>query len=197
MGFNAPGRHLHSEMAATMLPTGQFSVGEAMAGPSRLRAGQLDSWDFRQAVGVFTTGVTVVTSCDAEGVRYGLTANSFTSVSLEPPLVLFCAYQRALSLEGLIRSGHFAINVLAADQEDIAKRFARPAEDKFAGLNWRVGILGDPLLDRCIAHIECTIENRHPSGDHDIVIGRVHRVKFYAGEPLIFHRSRFGTVVAD
>ena len=166
-----------------------------MAGPSRLRAGQLDSWDFRQAVGVFTTGVTVVTSCDAEGVRYGLTANSFTSVSLEPPLVLFCAYQRALSLEGLIRSGHFAINVLAADQEEIAKRFARPAEDKFAGLNWRVGILGDPLLDRCIAHIECTIENRHPSGDHDIVIGRVHRVKFYAGEPLIFHRSRYGTVV--
>ena len=166
-----------------------------MAGPSRLRAGQLDSWDFRQAVGVFTTGVTVVTSCDAEGVRYGLTANSFTSVSLEPPLVLFCAYQRALSLEGLIRSGHFAINVLAADQEDTAKRFARPAEDKFAGLDWRVGILGDPLLDRCIAHIECTIENRHPSGDHDIVIGRVHRVKFYAGEPLIFHRSRYGTVV--
>ncbi len=168
-----------------------------MAGPSRLRAGQLDTWEFRQAVGVFTTGVTVVTSCDAAGVRYGLTANSFASVSLEPPLVLFCVDHRAPSLDGLIRSEHFAINVLASDQEEIARRFARPAADKFAGLAWRVGILGDPLLDRCIAHIECTLEVRHPSGDHDIVIGRVHRVRFYAGEPLIFHRSRFGTVVSD
>jgi len=168
-----------------------------MAGPSRLRAGQLDSWDFKQAVGVFTTGVTVVTSCDSEGNRFGLTANSFASVSLEPPLVLFCVDHRAPSLEGLISAGHFAINVLASDQEAIAKRFARPAADKFAGLDWRVGILGDPLLDRCIAHIECTLDIRHTSGDHDIVIGRVHRVRFYAGEPLIFHRSRFGTVVSD
>jgi flavin reductase (DIM6/NTAB) family NADH-FMN oxidoreductase RutF len=172
-------------------------VGEIVAGRSPLRTGQLDTWDFKQAVGVFTTGVTVVTSCDAEGVRYGLTANSFTSVSLEPPLVLFCAYRRAPSLDGLIRSEHFAINVLAADQEEIAKRFARPAADKFAGLDWRVGIFGAPLLDRCIAHIECTLEQRHPSGDHDIVVGRVHRVRFYAGEPLTFHRSRFGTVVPD
>src|SRR5260370_9597560 len=110
-----------------------------MAGPSGLRAGHLDSWDFKQAAGILTTGVTVVTSCDAEGARYGLTANSFTSVSLEPPLVLFCAYQHAPSLEGLIRSGHFALNVLASDQEDIAKRFARRAADKFAGLDWRAG----------------------------------------------------------
>ena len=168
-----------------------------MAGPSRLRAGQLDSLDFKQAVGVFTTGVTVVTICDTEGTRYGLTAISFASVSLEPPMVLFCVAHSAPSLEGLIRSQHFAINVLASDQEEIAKRFARPAQDKFAGLDWRVGVLGDPLLDRCIAHIECSLDARHPTGDHDIVIGRVHRVKFYAGEPLIFHRSRFGTVVSD
>ena len=86
---------------------------------------------------------------------------------------------------------------LASDQEDIAKRFARPAEDKFAGLDWRVSIFGAPLLDRCIAHIECTFEHQHPSGDRDIVIGRVHQVRVYADEPLIFHRSRFGTVIAD
>jgi flavin reductase (DIM6/NTAB) family NADH-FMN oxidoreductase RutF len=171
--------------------------GVAMAGMSRLRAGQLDTWDFKQAVGAFTTGVTVVTSCDDAGVRYGLTANSFASVSLEPPLVLFCVDHRAPSLEGLMRSQHFAVNVLAADQAEIAKRFARPAADKFAGLAWRVGIFGAPLLDRCIAHIECTFEHRLSSGDHDIIIGRVHRVRFYEGEPLVFHRSRFGTVVAD
>ena len=168
-----------------------------MSGTSQLRAGRVDTWDFKQAVGVFTTGVTVVTTCDEDGTRYGLTANSFASVSLEPPLVLFCVDLRAPSLSGFTRSQHFAINVLASDQEDVAKRFARPAEDKFARLAWRVGIFGDPLLDRCIAHIECKLEHWFESGDHAIVIGRVHRVKFYAGEPLIFHRSRFGTVVAD
>jgi flavin reductase (DIM6/NTAB) family NADH-FMN oxidoreductase RutF len=168
-----------------------------MVTPRQLRAGQLDSGDFRQAVGSFTTGVTVVTTCDDVGTRYGLTANSFASVSLEPPLVLFCVDQRAPSLEGFHRSQHFAINVLASDQEEIARRFAQPAEDKFAGLAWRVGIFGAPLLDRCLAHIECSFEHLHPSGDHEIIIGRVHRVRFYAGEPLTFHRSRFGTVVAD
>jgi flavin reductase (DIM6/NTAB) family NADH-FMN oxidoreductase RutF len=168
-----------------------------MVAPRQLRAGQLDSWDFRQAVGAFTTGVTVVTTADESGARYGLTANSFASVSLDPPLVLFCVDHRAPSLDGFNRSEHFAINVLAADQEEVARRFARPSDDKFAGLNWRVGIFGAPLLDRSIAHIECTLEHRHPSGDHDIVIGRVHRVRVYEGEPLVFHRSRFGTVVAD
>jgi flavin reductase (DIM6/NTAB) family NADH-FMN oxidoreductase RutF len=169
----------------------------AVVGSSQLRAGKLDTWDFKQAVGAFTTGVTVVTTCDDAGTRYGLTANSFASVSLEPPLVLFCVDLRAPSLDGFTRSQHFAINVLASDQEEIARRFARPTEDKFAGLHWRVGIFGAPLLDRCIAPIECKFEHMLPSGDHAIVIGRVHRVKFYAGEPLIFHRSRFGTVVAD
>src|SRR5215468_12775742 len=116
-----------------------------MVAPRQLRAGQLDSWDFRQAVGAFTTGVTVVTTCDDAGERYGLTANSFASVSLDPPLVLFCVDNRAPSLQGFIRSQHFAINVLASDQEEIARRFARSAEDKFDGLHWRVGIFGAPL----------------------------------------------------
>ena len=168
-----------------------------MVAARQLRAGQLDTWDFRRAVGAFTTGVTMVTTCDDSGTRYGRTANSFASVSLDPPLVLFCVDHGAPSLTGLTRSQHFAINVLASDQEGIARRFGRRAEDKFAGLDWRVGILGAPLLDRCIAHIECTFEHVHPSGDHAIVIGRVHRVRVYEGAPLIFHRSRFGTVVAD
>src|SRR5260370_4224474 len=141
-----------------------------MVAPRQLRAGQLDAWDFRQAVGSFTTGVTVVTTCDDAGTRYGLTANSFASVSLEPPLVLFCVDQRASSLEGLNRSRHFAINVLASDQAEIALLFARPAEDKFAGLAWRVGLFGDPLLDRCHAHIEGTFDDRHPPGHRPIII---------------------------
>jgi flavin reductase (DIM6/NTAB) family NADH-FMN oxidoreductase RutF len=164
---------------------------------SRLRAGQLQTWHLKQAVGSFTTGVTVITTCDDEGTRYGLTANSFASVSLEPPLVLFCVDQRAPSLSGFNRSRHFAINVLAASQETLARQFARSASDKFAGVHWRTGIFGAPLLDGCIAHIECKMEHRLPSGDHEIIIGRVHRVQTYPGEPLIFHRSRFGGVVAD
>lgn len=168
-----------------------------MPEPMSLRAPRLDSSDFRQAVGAFTTGVTVVTTSDEDGVRYGLTANSFASVSLEPPLVLFCVAHNAPSMDGFTRGRHFAINVLACDQEDIARRFARPAPDKFAGLAWRTGIFGAPLLDRCIAHIECRLEHVHPSGDHGIVIGRVYRVRVYEGEPLVFHRSRFGTVVRD
>ncbi len=110
-----------------------------MVAPRQLRAGRLDTLDFRQAVSAFTTGVTVVTTCDDSGTRYGLTANSFASVSLEPPLVLFCVDHRAPSLTGLNRSRHFAINVLASDQEDIAKRFARRAEDKFAFHRSRFG----------------------------------------------------------
>src|SRR5258708_20758919 len=115
-----------------------------MVAPRQLRAGRLDPLDLRQAVSAFTTGVTVVTTCDDSGTRYGLTANSFASVSLEPPLVLFCVDHRAPSLTGLNRSRHFAINVLASDQEDIAKRFARPAAAKFAGLDWRAGHLRRP-----------------------------------------------------
>src|ERR1700730_4944652 len=121
-----------------------------MVAPRQLRAGQLDTWDVRQAVGAFTTGVTVVTTCDDSGTRYGLTANSFASVSLEPPLVLFCVSHQAPSLDGFPPGRQCASNVRPPHQEEIAKRFARPAEDKFAGLDWRVGIFGAPLLDRCI-----------------------------------------------
>src|SRR5260370_41956801 len=114
-------------------PQGNSPGENAMVAPRQLRAGQLDTWDLRQAVGAFTTGVTVVTTCDDVGTRYGLTPNSFASVSLEPPLGLFCVDQQAPSLEGLNRSRHFAINVLACDQEEIARRVARRAEDRVAG----------------------------------------------------------------
>src|SRR5260370_11234781 len=125
-------------------PQGNSPGENAMVAPRQFRAGQLATWDLRQAVGAFTTGVTVISTCDDSGTRYGLTANSFASVSLDPPLVLFCVDHRATSLAGFNRSRHFAINVLASDQADIAKQFARPAEDKFAGLDWRGGRFGAP-----------------------------------------------------
>ena len=106
------------------------------------------------------------------------------------------AWQSACRPSHRLKKGGAASQLAPVSQEEIARRFARPAQDKFAGLDWRVGIFGAPLLDRCIAHIECTFEHSLASGDHDIIIGRVHRVRVYAGEPLIFHRSQFGTVVS-
>src|SRR5260221_2509276 len=145
-------------------PQGNSPGENAMVAPRQLRAGQLDTWDLRQAVGAFTTGVTVITTCDDSGTRYGLTANSFASVSLDPPLVLFCVDHRATSLAGFNRSRHFAINVLASDQADIAKQFARPAEDKFAGLDWRGGTFRAPLPGPRIPHHGTTTESRPPHG---------------------------------
>src|SRR5260370_26803928 len=136
-----------------------------MVARRQLRAGQLDTWDVRQAVGAFTTGVTVVTTCDDSGTRYGLTANSFASVSLEPPLVLFCVNHQAPSRAGFDRSQHFAINVLAADQEDIAKRFARRADDKFAGLDWRCGSFGRPPPHPPTPHLQCPFQHFTPAAD--------------------------------
>jgi flavin reductase (DIM6/NTAB) family NADH-FMN oxidoreductase RutF len=158
---------------------------------AHLRGGRLEERHFKRAVGAFTTGVTVVTTIDESGQKHGLTANSFASVSLSPPLVLFCVDHRAPSMHGFLASGHFAINVLAADQQAVATQFARPAPDKFAGLAWRVGLFGAPLLDGCVAHIECTLEHLYEGGDHHIVVGRVQRVREELREPLVFQRSRF------
>src|SRR5262249_21570527 len=106
--------HVRSGHSCSVHSCSVSSCGGVMPGPSRMRAGPLDSWVFRQAVGAFTTGVTVVTRCDESGERYGLTATSFPWVSLDPPLVLFCVDNSAPSLQGFIKSQHFAINVLAA-----------------------------------------------------------------------------------
>lgn len=156
-------------------------------------AKDVDVDEFKRAAGSFATGVTVVTARTDAGKRFGFTANSFTSVSLRPPLVLLCLDRRAPSLLGFTGGVAFAVNVLAADQEDVSRHFARHAEDKFAGVTWRPGASGAPLLDGCLATIECRLEHSFYGGDHVILVGRVLDVAVSDGEPLIFHRSRYLT----
>ena len=149
-----------------------------MVASRQLRAGQLDTWDFRQAVGAFTTGVTVVTTCDDSGARYGLTANSFASVSLEPPLVLFCAEKIARFHDAVLAAGSWAVSILAEDGEKTARWLAtrgRPLEGQLEGLaHHHPGpATGAPVLDDALAILECVTTAVHDAGDHSIVVGQV------------------------
>ena len=146
---------------------------------------------FKQAVGSFATGVTIITARDGRGGLHGFTANSFTSVSLDPPLVLVCLARRAPSLRGFSIGGPFAVNILAAGQQELSGQFARPAADKFEGAGQVTGQNGAPLLGGCHAHLECRLEHWFHGGDHVILVGYVTRAEVADNEPLLFHRSRY------
>jgi len=154
----------------------------------------MDSQQFRAALGLFATGVTIVTVRSQEGGLVGLTANSFNSVSLDPPLVLWSLARRAGSLPVFTRGTHYAINILAADQKDLAQRFAMRDIDRFAGVPWREGAGGAPVLEGAVATFECANRSRYEEGDHVIFVGEVERCTARAGaQPLIFHGGRYFT----
>lgn len=143
---------------------------------------------------MFATGVTVVTARDADGRLIGLTANSFNSVSLEPPLVLWSLSLRAGSMPVFARGSHYAINILAADQVELAERFATKDVDRFAGVPWRPGLAGAPVLEGCAAVFECFNRSRYEEGDHVIFVGEVeHCSRREDASPLIFHGGRYYT----
>jgi len=135
------------------------------------------SRQFRDALGCFATGVTVVTGRRADGRPVGLTANAFSSVSLDPPLVLFCLDRKAESLQAFLDGRHFAVNVLRAEQEDLSNRFADPTIDRFADLAFETWETGCPILPDTLASLECTLHAHHDGGDHVIFIGRVQRIR--------------------
>jgi flavin reductase (DIM6/NTAB) family NADH-FMN oxidoreductase RutF len=150
--------------------------------------------DFRAALGMFATGVTIVTARAADGQRVGLTANSFNSVSLTPPLVLWSLARKAGTMPAFERGSHYAINILAADQRGLAEQFASKAPDRFAGVAWREGVCGAPLIEGAAAVFECFNRSRYEEGDHVIFVGEVERCAVAAGStPLIFHGGRFFT----
>ncbi|MEM7707730.1 MAG: flavin reductase family protein [Pseudomonadota bacterium] len=152
-----------------------------------------DQKTFRQAVGQFATGVTVVTTL-FEGSPKGLTVNSFTSVSLAPPLVLWNLGEGSDSHRAFMDSDAFALHILHAGQEALAKRFATRGADKFGETPWRSGPAGLPLLDDCLISLECQVEHRYPGGDHAIIVGRVGAIHHgETGSPLIFHGGSFLT----
>jgi len=162
--------------------------------PDLKAAPELEARDFRAALGCFATGVTVITACSAAGQRVGLTVNSFSSVSLDPPLVLWNLSIHAPSLPVFREAGHFAVNVLSADQRDIAEHFSKRADDKFTGANiaMRAGHGGAPVLDGVAAVFECRNAERYYGGDHIIFLGEVEDYEFSEKAPLIFCRGEYG-----
>ncbi len=146
----------------------------------------------RQVLGRFPTGVVVVTASDG-AVPYGLSVNSFTSVSLDPPLIAFCADRRSESWAAIRRSGAFCVNVLAEDQEAVSRVFATRGAEKFGGVGWSPAPSGSPLLDGVLAWIDCRIEAVHDGGDHEICVGRVDHLGVERDEgPLVFYRGGYG-----
>jgi flavin reductase (DIM6/NTAB) family NADH-FMN oxidoreductase RutF len=162
--------------------------------PLQARAPSFAAPEFRRALGMFATGVTIVTARDASGGCVGLTANSFNSVSLTPPLVLWSLSQRAGSMQAFSQGSHYAINILAADQHELAERFASKVADRFEGVAFHDGSSGAPILDGAAAVFECFNRSRYVEGDHIIFVGEVERCEHRAGaQPLIFHGGRYFT----
>jgi flavin reductase (DIM6/NTAB) family NADH-FMN oxidoreductase RutF len=150
--------------------------------------------EFRASLAMFATGVTIVTARTPAGVLVGLTANSFNSVSLQPPLVLWSLAQAAGSMPALSTGSHYAINILAADQKALAERFASGRADRWDGVAYTEGASGAPLLDGAAAHFECFNRSRYEEGDHVIFVGEVERCGHRAGaSPLLFHGGKFYT----
>ena len=154
-----------------------------------------DSLDFRRALGSFATGVTVVTARDGTGAHRGLTVNSFSSVSLEPPLILFCLDKATPSFESLCEAERFAVNVLRAEQHELSVRFATAAIDKWDGVAYDLWAGDLPVLRGCLANLACRQEKLHDGGDHVIVVGRVERLHAAGeGEPLVYFKSTYRSI---
>ena len=147
--------------------------------------------DFRIALSRFVSGVTVVTVLDSDSQPAGITVSAFSSVSLDPPLVLACIDKRASVHAHLTEGSHFAINILAQDQEHLSRRFASKDEDRFGGAGYREGACGAPLLEGALAHIECRVVHAYPGGDHTIVVGEVESMNVTDHKPLAYYRGGY------
>jgi flavin reductase (DIM6/NTAB) family NADH-FMN oxidoreductase RutF len=163
-----------------------------MSPQRRAQTPSFSAADFRGALGMFATGVTIVTAQDSTGRLVGLTANSFNSVSLNPPLVLWSLAKTAGSMPVFARGSHYAIHILAAEQKALAERFAAKVADRFEGVSWQPSPAGVPLIEGCAAVFECFNRSQYEEGDHVIFVGEVERCSRRAeASPLIFHGGRF------
>jgi flavin reductase (DIM6/NTAB) family NADH-FMN oxidoreductase RutF len=152
----------------------------------------VDQEKFRSIMGHFATGVTVVTACSREGQAVGLTVNAFTSVSLNPLLVLICVHREASTHDPLLESGYFAVNMLDRRQEHLGLRFAEAEdEERFRDLDTKAGPMGSPILSGSMAWLECRVKDVVPGGDHSIVVGEVLEGEVHGGDPLMFFRGDF------
>lgn len=152
-----------------------------------------DHRSLRRALGRFVTGVTIVTTVDASGRPVGLTANSFSSVSLDPPMVLWSLARSSRNMAAFEGAEHYAVNILASDQTDLSNRFARPAQDRFQGVDWHLGVCGVPVLADVTAVFECRNSTRVDGGDHVVFLGEIKAFDHADREPLIYHGGRYAT----
>ncbi|MDP3768695.1 MAG: flavin reductase family protein [Dehalococcoidia bacterium] len=147
--------------------------------------------EFRRVLGHFATGVTVVTTCDGDARPTGFTASAFTSVSLDPPLVLVCVDHKSQTYPQLLERGLFAINILTSNQQSVSRKFASTRLDKFDGVPFRVSPLGLPLIDGALAHIECTTIHTYQAGDHTIFVGEVVHADITEAAPLLYFHGGY------
>ena len=151
----------------------------------------IDARELRNAMGLFATGVTIITTKDATGKPFGLTANAFSSLSLDPPMLLICVDKGVDCYDCFEESRVFAVNFLSLAQEELSTRFATKGIEKFAGLTYRLGELGVALLDGALAHFECTVAYAYEGGDHTIYVGEVQRLVTSPGDPLLFYQGKY------
>jgi len=157
----------------------------------------VSSNDFRKACGRFATGVAIASVVDGTGAAHGLTVSSFTSVSLDPPLVLICLGHAVTMIEAFRKASYFGINILREEDRQVSQHFATKGHDRFNGVGWRPGKTGVPLIDCALAAFECESHQRFTSGDHDILVGRVVHTQVEDGTPLVFFASKYRTLALD
>jgi flavin reductase (DIM6/NTAB) family NADH-FMN oxidoreductase RutF len=150
----------------------------------------IDSARFRQVLGHFASGVTVITT-SYQGQNAGMTVSSFSSLSLDPPLILFCVDVRLATHEALLGAKQFVVNILSNEQEHLSRQFASREQDKFIGVAHHPGVLGVPILDGALAAIECRLHSTAAGGDHTILIGEVIAAQIREGEPLLYYRGGY------
>jgi flavin reductase (DIM6/NTAB) family NADH-FMN oxidoreductase RutF len=156
-----------------------------------LAQAEIDPLALRDVLGTYATGVTVVTTIGDNGAPVGLAANSFTSVSLDPPLILWSLALKAPSLSAFREHSSFVINVMCEESKDLVMNFSRPSPDKFASVDWQPGLHGAPVLAAASATLECETVERIAGGDHEIYIGQVRRISKSEKAPLLFHQGQF------
>lgn len=170
----------------SVTPKHPFKTAEKQADQA-----ELDAHMFRQALSQFATGITVITTRDETGRPWGMTANSFNSVSLHPPLVLWSLAKKASSHAAFAVAEYYGVSVLAAEQETLSHHFSTFKGDRFAGLDVRDGLGGVPLIPDALAHFECRVKSRYDEGDHLILIGEVLRCDFREGEALVYRSRKY------
>ncbi|WP_019156243.1 flavin reductase family protein [Robertmurraya massiliosenegalensis] len=152
---------------------------------------------FKEVMGNYPTGVTVVTTVDKDGTPLGLTVNSFASVSIDPLMILWSIDKKVSSYEPFTQTDHFAVHVLAEDQGDICSLFAMKGTDRFANCEWKTSELGLPIISGALGVLQCKTHKTVEAGDHTILIGEVVEIENFAKDPLLYHKRKFGKIPAQ